>query len=189
MRISYGQRGDTAKKRGDVARNSYNNLVKLPRVDSDKVNDSRKLAIKEYEKAVEYYDRAALAEHDLSVSSEKPILRIRHNRNSDIYRSSSEGIQDTIYSLGGSKSKNSRNSGINIEKLLESLSDKTLLIPTLALVSFAFALLFSSFSITGFAVSNNPISNTSYVAIGCFVLGLILTSIYLKKKKSNRKKN
>ena len=77
-----------------------------------------------------------------------------------------------------------------IKRPLEQLADDSLILPVLSIGAFFFALIFSSFGITGQVISDTTNSTANYISLGAFLLGIILASFYLRKiikEKAKRK--
>lgn len=97
--------------------------------------------------------------------------------------------------LVGKRRATARNSS-KIEKIADDIHS-SLIFPILAMLAFFFALVSSSFSITGFLISDTTNSTANYITLGCFLAGLIIAILYLRKvvkdkvkeKKRNKKSN
>ena len=61
---------------------------------------------------------------------------------------------------------------------LEGFISEGIAIPILSMVSFFFALVFSSFSVTGLVIADKITPPMNYVALGCFMLGILFALIY-----------
>ena len=78
--------------------------------------------------------------------------------------------------------------GIDFKNPLERLMEDDITVGILSIIAFSFALLLSSFSITGFIINGTTMPTSSHIALVCFVAGLILATLYLKRgaKKTNK---
>ena len=72
---------------------------------------------------------------------------------------------------------------------LEDSVNVSLAIPMLSMLSFFFALMFSSFSVTGLVTADKITSPVNYVALVCFMLGILFAGIYLKRRANAKKKS
>ena len=85
----------------------------------------------------------------------------------------------------------------SIEKIIQASAkyrtarkiNSALALPILSIVAFSFALLLSSFSITGFLINETMSSTSNYIALACFAAGLVFAVLYLRKTRTAKKKS
>jgi len=144
-------------------------------------------AIQDYKIAVKFYN------------NEKDMARVTKKLNSvnTKYEESTKRRTSMKLSHKGIRPKDPRihssvDSRNRINPLEQQLAGANLALPIFSIFFFSFALIFSSFSITGFAITEEGVRPVSYIALGCFALGLIFAGLYLlskkKKSKSSSKK-
>lgn len=70
---------------------------------------------------------------------------------------------------------------------LEKITSSNLILPVFSMIAFSLALVFSSFSMTGFAINQSSILLPNYIALAFFMVGFILAITYFRKEKNPKK--
>lgn len=143
--------------------------------DNPKFEQFKSRAIKHYKEASKYWTLASnivYGEISLATEDKNDILQKRLEKKVKTYFNNSEDNIDSMRELKG--------------------LDISLAIPIASMVAFFFALVFSSFSVTGLVIGDAMTSTSNHVALACFIIGLIFAAIYLRKgiqqsKKINKK--
>ncbi|MCK4997443.1 hypothetical protein KAS08_03995 [Candidatus Pacearchaeota archaeon] len=140
--------------------------------DNSKFEKFKPKAIEHYKEASKYWTLASNVvynELNLAIEDKNDILQKRLEKKAKMYFDNSEE---------------------NIEDMRELKGlDISLAIPILSMVSFFFALVFSSFSVTGLVIADKITPPMNYVALGCFMLGILFALIYLKRRINVKKKS
>ena len=144
------------------------------------------IALEAYKQSQESYITASRSEMSGSDAEKELFMKERRSKKAVAYGKTADEIGKIIENISlmhSDKLKKNKKSDS-----LEGFISEGIAIPILSMVSFFFALMFSSFSVTGFVTANKITSPINYIALGCFILGILFAGIYLKRRANSKKK-
>ncbi len=192
---TYTSRAVEASKNAEDKMNQYSKLIasktyKNPK-SIDNIERLRQDAIKLYEESAEFYKKASRSENQIAKAEtqsdpgrKKQTIVRRHENNALAYMKQAENSEQKKKRLMREAGQDRDEEG----ELEELLDGKSLFFPILAMLAFFFALISSSFSITGFLISDTTNSVANYVTLVSFIVGLIIAVIYLRKVVKDKMK-